>query len=42
MGTRDFLIDAEIEDIAAVAPTGIGNRRGLVYWGICLVVVPPN
>ncbi|MCU1516981.1 MAG: transporter [Pseudarthrobacter sp.] len=42
----DLLVDAEIDDVPAPAPTalpdGPGSRRALVYLGLCLVLIGLN
>ena len=36
------LVDAEIDDVPAAAPSHVGSRRGLVYLGLCLVLIGLN
>jgi len=39
---RSVLVDAEIDDVPAAPPTRVGSRRGLVYLGLCLVLIGLN
>ena len=41
-GDRSVLVDAEIDDVPAAAPTRVGSRRALVYLGLCLVLIGLN
>ncbi|MFP5311643.1 MAG: MFS transporter, partial [Actinomycetes bacterium] len=36
------LVDAEIDELPAAAPTRVGSRRALVYLGVCLVLIGLN
>nr|WP_050767185.1 MFS transporter [Pseudarthrobacter chlorophenolicus] len=36
------LIDAEVDEVPAAAPTRVGNRRQLAYLGLCLVLIGLN
>lgn len=36
------LVDAEIDELPAPAPTVVGSRRQLVYLGLCLVLIGLN
>ncbi|WP_307093614.1 MFS transporter [Arthrobacter sp. V1I9] len=36
------LVDAEIDELPAPEPTRVGSRRGLVYLGLCLVLIGLN
>lgn len=38
----DNLVDAEIDELPAAEPTLVGSRRGLVYLGLCLVLIGLN
>ncbi|WP_245413239.1 MFS transporter [Arthrobacter celericrescens] len=38
----EFLVDAEIDEVPAAAPTRVSTRRGLVYLGACLVLIGLN
>ncbi|MBO1268858.1 MFS transporter [Arthrobacter cavernae] len=38
----ELLVDAEIDDVPAAAPTRVTTRRGLVFLGICLVLIGLN
>ncbi len=40
-GRPDVLVDAEIDDVPAAEPTRVG-RRGLVFLGVCLVLIGLN
>jgi MFS transporter, CP family, cyanate transporter len=43
-GPRDpeLLVDAEVDEVPAPEPTQIRSRRGLIYLGICLVLIGLN
>jgi MFS transporter, CP family, cyanate transporter len=43
-GPRDpeLLVDAEVDEVPAPEPTHIRSRRGLIYLGICLVLIGLN
>ncbi|TLM71170.1 MFS transporter [Pseudarthrobacter sp. NamB4] len=38
----DNLVDAEIDELPAPAPTALGSRRQLAYLGLCLVLIGLN
>lgn len=38
----DNLVDVEIDDVPAPGPTRVGSRRGLIYLGLCLVLIGLN
>ncbi|OFI38748.1 MFS transporter [Arthrobacter sp. SW1] len=38
----ELLVDAEIDEVPAAAPTRVASKRGLVYLGICLVLIGVN
>ena len=38
----DNLVDAEVDELPAPEPTRTGSRRGLVYLGLCLVLIGLN
>ncbi len=41
-GPATPLVDAEVADVPAPDPTRVGNRRELVYLGLCLVLIGLN
>jgi CP family cyanate transporter-like MFS transporter len=41
-GTRSMLVDAEVDDVPAAAATRVRSRRGLVYLGLCLILIGLN
>ncbi|WLQ07681.1 MFS transporter [Arthrobacter oryzae] len=40
--TAGTLVDAEIDELPAAEPTHVSGRRGLVYLGVCLVLIGLN
>ena len=38
----EHLVDAEIDDVPAAAPTQVTTKKGLVYLGVCLVLIGLN
>nr|WP_028270863.1 MFS transporter [Arthrobacter sp. UNC362MFTsu5.1] len=40
--TSGTLVDAEIDELPAAEPTRVSSRRGLVYLGVCLVLIGLN
>lgn len=41
-GVPEILVDAEIDEVPAAEPTRVKTRRGLVFLGICLVLIGLN
>lgn len=39
---RSVLVDAEIDEVPAAEPTRVSGRRGLIYLGVCLVLIGLN
>jgi CP family cyanate transporter-like MFS transporter len=40
--TSGTLVDAEIDELPAPEPTRVSGRRGLIYLGVCLVLIGLN
>jgi CP family cyanate transporter-like MFS transporter len=38
----ELLVDAEVDEVPAAAPTWVSTKKGLVYLGICLVLIGLN
>ncbi|MDQ0077770.1 CP family cyanate transporter-like MFS transporter [Arthrobacter oryzae] len=41
-GTSGVLVDAEVDELPAAEPTRVSGRRGLIYLGVCLVLIGLN
>ncbi|MDR6506909.1 CP family cyanate transporter-like MFS transporter [Arthrobacter oryzae] len=41
-GTTGTLVDAEVDELPAAAPTQVSGPRGLIYLGVCLVLIGFN
>ena len=40
--TSGTLVDAEVDELPAAGPTQVTGRRGLIYLGVCLVLIGLN